>query len=287
MAIYKIGDMIIDFTPLFSDYFSTRIGKFSYEGHEEPNRYLTTSVGEIGDLPKEKPVFSHLSKVMFQSGNLNFLYIYSDANQSVLMQIITFDNDYKKVNIILSPKYSDKLPEVEYLTTGLMFFEMAIREGYYPFHGSAINYHNEAVIFSGPSGIGKSTHAALWKKYLTEISYVNDDKPLLFVKNNQVYVCGTPWSGKTSFTENITLKVKAIIFLSQSVIPKILPMTKAEMVVAFLKNGFRSREKDTQDLIIQDIESIIKSDTVITGFQTDISEQAFKIIFQFFYGGVI
>lgn len=284
MEIYNISGIILEFTPLFPDYFESRLAHFiCYD--EEPNRIFKTHIGDIEPLPDETPYFSHLSKVMFRHKDMLTLYIYSDASRSKLMQKITYDQDFRSVDILLSPDYQEKLPEIEYLTTGLFFFEMAIREGKYPIHGSAISYQNEAIIFSAPSGVGKSTHAGLWMQYLNDVLMINDDKPLLFFKDNQLFASGTPWSGKTDLTRNILVPVKAIVFLSQSTIPHIIPITQQQKVVSLLKNGFRSREETTQNVIFSFINKIIESKIDIFNFETDISKQAFDLIYHYLYGG--
>ena len=45
------------------------------------------------------------------------------------------------------------------------------------FHGSVVSVDNEGYLFTAKSGVGKSTHAQLWRKYLGEKAIiVNDDK---------------------------------------------------------------------------------------------------------------
>ena len=283
VGVYNISGIILEFTPLFSDYFALRLSHFTTSELTQPARVMKTRILPIESIPQDTPYFSHLSKVMFREGNRNVLYLYSDASRSQLMQKITYDQDYKEVDIIMSPDYKDRLPEIEYLTTAMFFFEMAIREGKYPLHGSAINYHGEAIIFSAPSGIGKSTHASLWMTYLEGVIPINDDKPILSFIGDKLYASGTPWSGKTDLTNNLNLPVKAIVFLSQGRDPKILSMSSSEKIVALLKNGFRSREENTQDTVLRFIHQILSTNVDITGYETNVSASAFKTIYDFLY----
>ena len=51
----------------------------------------------------------------------------------------------------------------------------------------------EFVIVAGASGAGKSTHAALLKRYAPEnTTIINDDKPLIKISNTECEVFGTP-----------------------------------------------------------------------------------------------
>ncbi len=111
----------------------------------------------------------------------------------------------------------------EYLCTGTMFNRHALKFGGFMLHASAIRYKEKAYLFSGECGIGKSTHTALWKKYLGDaVTYINDDKPFLRRDGNGVFsACGTPWSGKSDLSENIKAPVKAVCFIAHSERPYI------------------------------------------------------------------
>lgn len=95
------------------------------------------------------------------------------------------------------------------------------------FHGSSIKYKDKGFIFTAPSGTGKSTHTALLKELLKgDLSYINDDKPIIRVIGEDVLVYGSPWNGKHFLGENVKAKLKAICFLArgeENLIKKITP----------------------------------------------------------------
>lgn len=64
-------------------------------------------------------------------------------------------------------------------------------------HGAVVAWKDQGYLFTAPSGTGKSTHLALWKKYLgDQAEVINGDKPFLKVMEDEVWVYGTPWAGK-------------------------------------------------------------------------------------------
>ena len=84
-------------------------------------------------------------------------------------------------------------------------------------HGSAICVDEKAYIFTALSGTGKSTHTKLLRQLLGErCVMINDDKPFLYHKNGQFYVCGTPWMGKHRIGGNIIKPLAGIFFLRRS-----------------------------------------------------------------------
>lgn len=71
----------------------------------------------------------------------------------------------------------------------------------------------EAILFSGPSGIGKSTQAALWER-LAGARVVNGDRALVDVGKKTAN--GIFYSGTSGISENVTAPIRAIVLLGQS-----------------------------------------------------------------------
>lgn len=98
-------------------------------------------------------------------------------------------------------------------------------------HGSSINYRDKGIIFTAPSGTGKSTHSRLWKQYY-DIVYINDDKNYIVKEDDKLYLYGNPWSGKHHLDNNIIVQLTNIVFLYQSKENVVRKLDKRE---AFLK----------------------------------------------------
>ena len=83
-------------------------------------------------------------------------------------------------------------------------------------HGSSFKVGNYAYIVTARSGVGKSTHVNLLRQLLgDEFSYINDDKPLLEVNDNNCLLYSSPWNGKERRGNNTSAPLKAIIFLNR------------------------------------------------------------------------
>ena len=82
------------------------------------------------------------------------------------------------------------------------------------FHGSVVSVDGVGYLFTAKSGIGKSTHTRYWREYFGDRAVmVNDDKPLLAVKEDRILVYGTPWDGKHRLSTNISVSLQAICIL--------------------------------------------------------------------------
>lgn len=62
-------------------------------------------------------------------------------------------------------------------------------------HASCINYNGQAILFTAPSGTGKSTHASLWGKTMGA-KLISGDRPHLHVSATGINAYGVPWDGK-------------------------------------------------------------------------------------------
>lgn len=110
------------------------------------------------------------------------------------------------------------LNECEYIWTGAEFYRQLLDFDGFVLHASAISFEGKAYLFSAPCGTGKSTHVRQWQKHfgIDNVVIINDDKPAIRLNNNQFYVHGTPWSGKSPYNTNIKVPLQAICFLEQS-----------------------------------------------------------------------
>ena len=87
----------------------------------------------------------------------------------------------------------------------------------YILHCAYLDYNNKAYLFSGPSGIGKTTHTDLWSKHFPSTARVlNGDKCLIEKRGNEFYALGWPICGSSGICFNEERKIAAIILLQQT-----------------------------------------------------------------------
>ena len=82
-------------------------------------------------------------------------------------------------------------------------------------HCSVLKVRSGVILFSGPSGIGKSTQAGLWTKY-RKARVINGDRTLLKKENGRWMSLGWPICGSSEICYNEAYPVKAVIFLGQA-----------------------------------------------------------------------
>ena len=103
----------------------------------------------------------------------------------------------------------------------VLFRNAMINRGGMQIHSAAIAYRGEGILFSAPSGTGKTTQARMWIEHLGA-SMIQGDRPIVRMREKDVLVYGTPWIGSDPLFQNICLPVKAIVFLEQAPVNEIL-----------------------------------------------------------------
>lgn len=150
---------------------------------------------------------------------------------------------------------------------------LMIKKGGLVLHSAYMERSNEAVLFSAPSGTGKSTQADLWTKY-RKTRTVNGDRTLLMKQDGCWMAYGWPICGSSKICFNESYPLRAIVMLRQAKENKIRSLRGLEAVRnvfgQLMVNGWsRSFQETAMDLL----EDLLKQIPVVE-LSCDISEQA-------------
>jgi hypothetical protein len=116
--------------------------------------------------------------------------------------------------IDMDDNYADRLLSLFLM---IVFAHSAVLHKTLMIHASVIEKDQKGYVFLGKSGMGKSTHSALWLQYVEDTSLFNDDNPAIRIEEDGcVNVYGTPWSGKTPCYKNRKAQLQAMVRLQQA-----------------------------------------------------------------------
>lgn len=82
-------------------------------------------------------------------------------------------------------------------------------------HAAYIQCLGQAVLFTAPSGTGKSTQAELWRQHRPGTRIVNGDRAVFSVEDERTMAHGFPFCGSSGISHNISCPLKAIVVLRQ------------------------------------------------------------------------
>lgn len=92
---------------------------------------------------------------------------------------------------------------------------LLLREKRLILHGACVDTPLGGILFSGRSGIGKSTQAELWCRYAGG-QQINGDRPILHKEDMSWYAWGSPYAGSSRCHVNARCPLAAIVTLQQA-----------------------------------------------------------------------
>ena len=130
----------------------------------------------------------------------------------------------------------------------------------YVLHSSSILVDNQMILFSAPSGTGKSTQADLWNQY-RNVKIINGDRNLIYKDGDTFYAQGWVLSGSSEHRENINAPIRCIVMLEKGLENKIIRLTGfqalnkvyKEIITNTWDHDFINELFDFLELLIEDI----------------------------------
>lgn len=83
-------------------------------------------------------------------------------------------------------------------------------------HSSYIAWKGKGIVFSAPSGTGKSTQAELWRKHRPGTEIINGDRSILTCERGIPEVYGLPLCGSSGIAVNKSFPLGAVVVLRQA-----------------------------------------------------------------------
>lgn len=173
------------------------------------------------------------------------------------------------------------IDECEYIWTGSEFYHKLLDFNGFMLHASAVAINNKAYLFSAKSGTGKSTHTELWQKHFGEdrAIIVNDDKPAIRFMDNQFYVYGTPWSGKSDKNHNVKVPLKSIVFIERSERNWINRIDSKQSLKLVFDQTLRPKQLAKLDKLFALVDELLKT-IPIYKMGCNISEDAVRLAYE-------
>ena len=137
-----------------------------------------------------------------------------NASQSAPFAVTQFLND-RNIEILVLPDYLSYFTGTAGIFNRIGMETLLLQHKGLLLHASLIKYSGSALVFAGPSGVGKSTQANIWHTCLGA-DILNGDRAVLRRENTGWQAYGSPYAGTSGIYKNDQAPLAAIILLQQS-----------------------------------------------------------------------
>lgn len=246
MPQYEIAGLVMNVVSDNPAYIE-RLHRFLLEQTRDTDVNITLKSKDFIKVPEGNLILNESIKWLKKPSEQNgyFLYVPQKGNKNTIPVLADIDTDWQ--NGIISYHFEKEFSEesINILTDAYIHILMGLMGVIFRYsllhlngiviHSSALEWDGKGIIFSAPSGTGKSTQVKLWQKYIGDgVRVLNDDTPAVCLNNGHPYVFGTPWCGSSFIHCNASAPLQAIVMLEQAQENTISKLSKQDVILRLM-----------------------------------------------------
>lgn len=218
-------ELAISMTERDDSAFEGPLGRFQVDSVEDPHRF---EVSFVPELPQPRGVLTALEPHfrVYREGDAWVRYIGDVKNHWSGAHIRALHRG-KAHEILLHTGLHGAASGRKSILTALAAEHLVAEAGGYILHCAYIRRGDRGILFTAPSGTGKSTQAELWNR-LRGSPIINGDRAAVRFEEDRAYACGIPFSRSSAYCENCTLPLGAVVYLRQAPVTSLRRLSGTE-----------------------------------------------------------
>lgn len=144
-----------------------------------------------------------------------FQRVYRDLSDGSIYAVSRYDWQTHRAEVRYRAEEASIFSDASVQFRHIGFEEVMLSLQRLALHASLVETPQGGLLFSGVSGIGKSTQAALWVR-CRQAEQLNGDRPLLYQEAGRWLAAGSPYAGSSRCYVNRACPIRAIVFLSKA-----------------------------------------------------------------------
>ena len=243
MNVLKIADIRFGFVSQMPIECQNEMHLFEQPSDAPCDYIFQVVAGELPPIPSYSPLYANTKLAVYQEPTAERAY-YCLPNHPWNFCLEKADG---AETLYVIAENADYVQNIWNVFDKIEFSSRLLAHGAVMLHSSYLIYRDRAILFTGPSGMGKSTQAELWRKTLGA-EVINGDRSIIREKEGRLWTFGTPYAGTSGICQNRSAPLQAIVTLQQGPENTIRPLTRRECTRFFLAQTTIQRWK-AEDVI--------------------------------------
>lgn len=242
---------------------------FSTEAFKEDLFFQLTVDDQLRPVPKEER--KHIRN--FDTGNGDtivdkledggYQYIIKDIKGADCCLLIT-NKDFSNCRCTLNGNYNMRSFGLNNALMLIFAFAGAHKQTLL-IHASLVRNNNFGYAFIAKSGTGKSTQVSMWLRHIAGSDLMNDDNPIIRCIDNEFWIFGSPWSGKTPCYRNIKARLGAITRIDRATTNSVDKLPPIQAFASLLPSCSSMKwDSDIYNAICDTITKIVETTGIYT-----------------------
>ncbi|GAB6960257.1 hypothetical protein JCM15754A_15920 [Prevotella aurantiaca JCM 15754] len=132
-------------------------------------------------------------------------------------------------------------------------------------HASLVRNNNFGYAFIAKSGTGKSTQVSMWLRHIEGSDLMNDDNPIIRNIDNEFWIFGSPWSGKTPCYRNVKARLGAITRIDRATTNSVDKLSPIQAFASLLPSCSSMKwDSDIYNAVCDTITKIVETTGIYT-----------------------
>lgn len=215
-----------------------------------------------------------------QDAEDTFLVI-SVSNDEMLYEEAEMQEDIWRLNGM----YFSRDPQLlEYVVIQRKIANAFFRDNTLVMHGAVVSCDNMGLMFTGHSGIGKSTRARIWLQEYPSSIVINGDKPFIRITDQDIYAYGSPWCGKEGWNTNTCVPLRTVFLLERTdeeygEESSLTKLTLSEALPTLLQQTYKPSNLETIKRTIQ-LFKLMDAKVNFYRFKSTLSREAIRLAYE-------
>lgn len=223
------------------------LGLFISESNREPDLDLDLVSTDFIELPEGKVIADSSIHWVQKPGQEGTNSIFATNGLGRIITRADIDDQWRHGMIryvdFANTKPNENFEKMTAIFTdillGMLFRYNLLFHNGIVFHASTIRYQDQGIMFTAPSGTGKSTQTRLWQeRFGKQVQVLNDDTPAVRFLEDSPWVFGTPWSGSSNIHCNDRAPLSLIVILQQAEVNRVLELDQYQALTSLMPRCF-------------------------------------------------